>query len=350
MRRITVGITGMDSLENPYPGLAVASCLKAVKGADIHVRALTYEPTTTGIYCREAIDSVVLIPYPSDSETVMLSGYMKLQKENPIDVLIPALDSEIALYARIRNELDELGIRTLIPSERAVKSRAKTSLLHTCRRENIPTPLTEILNYEEQLDSIEQRFSFPLYIKGSIIDAEKAENLAEAKYFYRRILNDWGYPVIVQRRIVGDEYDIMAIADRDHKPLAVLPMRKFGITGRGKAFSGLALDSGELREYAERTLRKLQWVGPCELELMREASTGTYYLLEMNARFPAWVALCVKAGINFPYMTVCRALGMDLPESEYRPGALFFRNINIAAAEFSEFAGLASSGTISWKK
>ncbi len=257
----------------------------------------------------------------------------------------PARDTEIAGHASLASRRRERGIDTLLPSEAVVKSRNKTALAATCRRLGFDSPHTIALNDLKQIDRLEEEFHFPVFIKGSIVDARKCNSVPEARFHYLQVLARWGYPVLVQQAIVGEEYDVVALADRESELVAAIPMRKAALTARGKAFAGITLDDPELIDFARRLLSKLHWVGPCELELMREASTGHYHILEINARFPAWIYLSVTAGLNMPALALRLALGEPPPgQARYDVGALYYRNVSTGREPLDRFAALLTEG------
>lgn len=335
---LRIAITGLDSKDNPYPGLALARALKHNPNRRCTILGLTYDAQCTGIYHQPFIDEIQVIPYPSDPEQDLLAVLLRIQETSPIDVLIPALDSEIAGYARLAEDLLRAGIRTVLPTEAAVKARNKTNLVALCRDHGVHTPKTEVLNLVEQLDFIGHKIKLPYYLKGPIIDAKKATTIEEARYFYRQIFKEWGYPVLVQEAITGEEIDVSVLVGRDHRPVGMVQIKKFGITSRGKAFAGVVIHNERLQALAEHIVSAFQWVGPCELELMQEASTGQYYLLEMNARFPAWIYLSV-AGTNLLWAHVDLALGNNLPTCSPPPiGTLFFRNVVTQVLSGDRFA------------
>ncbi len=351
MNKIRIGITGFDAKENPYPGLAVARSIKADRELNVEIVALTYDPQCTGIYCNEVVDQIIMLPFPTSSEDIIYEFFNYLQKNEPIDILIPCLDSEIGIFSRLSDKLEKIGIKTYLPSEKAVKQRTKHLLYDTCYRLGIPSPKTIILNELSQIDRVVKDMRFPLFVKGLIIDARKAHNVEEAKFHYLQILEKWGYPVLLQEEIVGEEYDIAVLADKEHQIVNYAPIKKFGITARGKAFSGIVLDDINLLEFAKDVIKKLQWVGPCELELLKETSTNTFYLVELNARFPAWISVTPAGGVNMPANLVRLILGEKLdyfvkPETN----SLFFRNIETYYGKINELLELISNDKFSFKE
>jgi carbamoyl-phosphate synthase large subunit len=53
-------------------------------------------------------------------------------------------------------------------------------------------------------------------------------------------------------------------------------------------------------EISQKVISKISWKSGMELEFMKSETTGEYYLLEINPRFPAWVYLAPGAGQNLP--------------------------------------------------
>ncbi|MBN2054037.1 ATP-grasp domain-containing protein [bacterium] len=327
MNGVTVAVTGLDARINPYPGLALARCLRGDPLFNGRIIALTYDIYCTGIFRDDLFDAVYIVPYPTEPSHKLLRRLKEINRQDPVQVIIPALDSEIAVYARFRDELREVGIETLLPNEAAVKARYKDNLAGTCGRLNIRTPKTVVISSVEQLDWAPELLAFPMVIKGSLADAHIVHDLRELKCFYIRVLNQWGFPVVLQERLVGEEFDVAALADRGSAMVAAIPMRKFAISERGKASAGVVVDDPDLVQQAEELLKRMHWVGPCEVEMLREAATGRYFLLELNARFPAWIYMAAEAGCNMPGMAVRLAMHQSLGQvAPAAAGHLFFRN------------------------
>ncbi len=327
MKQVTVAVTGLDCRENPYPGLAIARSLRANPAFQGRLIALTYDVMTTGIYRDDVFDAVYIVPYPSEPEKKLLSRLMEIHRTDPMNAIFPALDSEIAVYSRLAVQLNSLGIRTLLPDEASVKARNKDNLAGTCDRLRIRTPRTVVITHIEQLDEPIPGLKYPMVIKGALADAHVINNTDELKMFYLKILGKWGFPVLLQEKINGEEFDVAAIAGADHETVAGVAIRKFAISERGKASAGIVVADPKLYETANEILRRMKWRGPCELELMREESSGRYFLLEINARFPAWIFLSAAAGCNLPAIALDMMLNrLNKPVPGPEAGTIFFRN------------------------
>ncbi|MCD4654513.1 ATP-grasp domain-containing protein, partial [bacterium] len=235
--------------------------------------------------------------------------------------------SEIAVYTRLAPTLKNHGIASFLPSEAAVKSRNKDNLYGTCQRLRIRTPKTLVLTHMEQLDEPLAGLNYPLVIKGSLAGANVIHNSDELRVYYFDTLVEWGFPVLLQEKLVGEEYDITCFADEKHKLVSWTVIKKFAISSRGKASAGVVIDEPKLGELSQEIIRRMEWKGPCELEFIKETATGRWFLLEINARFPAWVQHTAEAGCNMPALALRYAIRQPpdtIPIA--KPGHLFFRN------------------------
>lgn len=316
---IVVGISGLDAGTNPQPGVAVAHALRADPEFRGRILALPYDPMVGGAYMSELFDDVCLIPWPGDAEAVQLAAMRRARADHGLDLLLPCLDSDMPAVARRADDLAALGIATLAPSEAALKRRFKWNLPELARVAGIETPRTEVLYDVEQLQPI-AGWSWPIYIKGSLADAEPAHDREEAAYLFRRMARRWGYPVLAQERRAGIEYLVSGFRDRERRLIGRISLRKGATSASGKALTGVTVVVPELDDIADRLLDALDWVGPFELEFLRESQRESFLLIEINARFPAWISFVGELGLPLMSRAVRAALGERVEEIA-RPGA-----------------------------
>ena len=96
---VVVAITGLEGRDNPYPGCAIARALKAARGDEVSIIGFAYEPTLTGNLRADLFDHVYLTPLPGDPAAVLLPRIFEIHERTPIDIFIPALDSELAIFS-----------------------------------------------------------------------------------------------------------------------------------------------------------------------------------------------------------------------------------------------------------
>jgi carbamoyl-phosphate synthase large subunit len=125
-------------------------------------------------------------------------------------------------------------------------------------------------------------------------------------------------------------------------------MRKTMLTDKGKGWCGVAIDNQELIALTENVIGALQWRGPLEVEILKDAHTGEHTVIEINPRFPAWIYLSAGAGLNLPYYAIRLALGLPLPQPlpRYRAGTLFVRISLDQIGDLATFEQLSSTGLV----
>lgn len=351
MIRCNVAFTGLDVTENPYPGLSVLRSIKESGEFEGKIIVLTYDSLCTGLYQHNFVDEVYLIPYPSEPEEFLFSRISEINDKAKIDVIIPCLDSEIATYARLSKRLKGIGISTLVPSEDAVKARSKLFLKEFCKKNDLDYPESFSINDPNQIEAHAVTLHYPLLLKGSIIDSAKVDNPAEAHVFFNRLAGEWGLPLVIQENLDGEEYDIAVLADRDSNIVAKVAMRKIGITPRGKAFAGVTVDSKDFDGLAEKVVKALSWGGPLELEVMKNSNLNKTYIMEINARFPAWIYTTVSANLNLPMLALKLALGKKIDSlPAYKKGVMFTRVVEDSFCNSNYLAQLNLKGEINWAK
>jgi carbamoyl-phosphate synthase large subunit len=132
-------------------------------------------------------------------------------------------------------------------------------------------------------------------------------------------------PIVVQEFIHGDEYNVCALGNKG-ATVGAVAMKKLYITDKGKGWSGITIREPALLTLSEKVIEALQWNGGLELEFVKDKTTNSYVLLEINPRFPAWVYLTAAAGQNLPMAALKLALGQDVPSfTSYDIGTMFIR-------------------------
>jgi carbamoyl-phosphate synthase large subunit len=346
-RPLTIGITGMNArADNPGPGLAVARCLRDWKGADLRIIGLSYDALDPGLY-HDRCDTGYLLPYPSAGREALLTRLLAIHEEEHLDILIPCLDAELSTLVALEPELEEAGIRTLLPTERQLQMRDKSRLPELAAAAGIPYPETRSVTHAGFFYTCQQEgWSYPFVVKGPFYDAQIVRDADQAAAAFRRISAAWGLPLLVQRIVPGEEYNLTGLGDGKGRLLAPVMMKKRGLTDKGKAWAGISVHDQELLDTAESLMKALEWRGPLEIEVMRDPM-GKYHLIEINPRFPAWIYLSAGVGRNLPAMLVAMMLGESLPPiPEPQVGTLFIRFAEERIVPVHEFEALMIQGSV----
>lgn len=342
----SIGITGLHAADNPAPGIPVARSLRADAAWDGRIIGLAYDALDTGIYDGDILDEVYLIPYPSEGAGTLLARLREIRAKAAFDVLIPNLDSEIANFIRIAPDLEEMGIRLAVPTQEALRMRSKAHLAEFCKARKIPAPRTRVLTDPAALAGVLADLGQPVWVKGLFHGAHRGAGLEEARVAFGRVAAEWGLPVMLQENVAGEEYDVVALGDGS-RCVGAVAMRKLALTDKGKAWAGVTVTDSKLISLAREIVDALRWRGPLELEFVRREVDREYLLIEINPRFPAWVYLAAKAGVNLPRMLVDLALGRGVTETNgYPAGLTFVRHATDLICPLNYLESLTTAGEL----
>lgn len=342
---INVAITGLHRGNNPQPGAAVAAGLRR-RFPDLRIVGLSYDPLESGLYCHDGgrPDVAYLMPFPGAGAKATLDRLDEILQTEPIDYLIPCLDSELDNYIQLQPELKSRGIGCLLPSQQALDDRSKSNLDAFCGQLEVPTPRTLMANDPDTLAALALQLGYPVYVKGRFYEAYLATTPKELYEAFASIASVWGTPVLVQEMVVGEEYDILGLGDGEGGLLASCSIRKMLRTSAGKGFAGVVVADPDLDELVARVIGALRWAGPFELEFIKVPGKP-HALFEMNPRFPAWVDFPSQIGCNMPARLLEQLIGLDAtPLQTCTPGQMFIRHSIDLVADIAEVAEMTITG------
>ena len=348
---IRVAVTGINATDSPGPGVGVIRALRDSEEFQGEIVGLAYDPLDPGAFMDGVADHAYLMPYPSEGAPAMLQRIKEIHEKTPIDVILPTLDSELNTYLKMERDLEGLGIRMFLPSEDGLKLRSKARFAGLNETLGISVPRGKAVVDSMSIYRLEEEFKFPVMVKGQFYEAYIAYSPIEAEAIFRRLSSKWGLPIIIQEYIAGEEYDVVAVGDGKGELIGAVPIRKMQLTDKGKAWGGVTIDDPEMNTFVKDVIAKLQWRGPCELEIMKSSADGKYYLLEINPRFPAWCYLAVGAGQNLPWATVRLAMGEPTdPLSPCQVGVMFLRHSVDMVYPLSLYQEMTTAGELHHKR
>ncbi len=346
MKKLNIAVTALNANNNPGPGLSISRAIKESHITGIRIIGLTYDILSAGAYDDSILDEVYIVPYPSEGEAPLLSRLIEINKLAKLHIIIPSLDAEVMLYSSLKSSLEKMGIKMLIPDRMKVKNSSKQMLMNFCKEHNFNTPQTKII-YEFNDIQHDKTIGYPSVLKGSFADARKVNSVEEARVFFGRLAKEWGLPLVWQQFIPGEEYDVAVLADEKSNVVGKVPMKKIALTEKGKGCAGITIGDKSILSLTDKILKALEWVGPLELEFIKELSSGKMYLLEINSRFPAWVYLAVAAGQNLPLAAVKLLSGKKVtPFHSYKLGTIFVRTIEEHICSFEALGNLTTRGSL----
>ena len=337
-----VAVSGINAVDNPGPGVGIAKGLKE-GSLDVSIYGLAYDAMEPGIYMKWLFEKSFVMPYPSAGEEAFIERLLYIKSNYGLDAVIPALDAELPLFIKSSSLLESYGVKTFLPTEEQFKLRGKDHLPEIAEKIGIKVPETRIVTSYEELSKAVEELGFPVMVKGIFYEAYKAFNITQATSYFNSIVSKWGYPVIVQQVISGEEMNLVGVGDGEGGHLGFLAIKKLWITSLGKTWTAVTVRNENLFSFAESFVSNLKWRGAFELECM--VSGNDIYLIEINPRFPAWVYFATGVGVNLPERLLKAALGLD-PERDwdYPAGKLYVRFTDELITDISQFQQVVTTG------
>jgi len=345
-KKVTVAVTGLNNIDSPGPGIPVIRGIRESKELDVRIIGLAYEHLEPGIYMRDLVDKTYMIPYPAEGKDPLFARLLEIHAKEQIDIIIPNFDAELFSFIKLEKKLEEIGIKTYLPTLEQFEERNKSNLPAYGKKYGVHVPLgTEVYSISD-LNNALKSLNYPVMIKGKYYDAYAAHSEEQAAVYFSQMSTKWGLPVIVQEFVKGTEVNLIALGDGKGNLVAAVPMRKQYITDKGKAWGGITIEDPKMMDLARKIISQTKWKGGLELELIK-SSDNKLYLLEINPRIPAWVYLAVGAGQNIPEALIKLSLGMEVkPFTRYDVGKMFIRYSYDMIVDLELFSKLATSGEL----
>lgn len=341
----SVAVTGLHGAgQNPQPGCGI---LRTLEGSGHQVTGLIYDPLESGAYDSTRLHSVWAMPHLAAGAGAWLHQLAIRHEAQPLDVLVPTLDAEIEMLLNHRAEFNVLGIRTLLPSLEAFERRAKERLPELCHSAGCAHPRTVVIKHQRELKEKAAEIGFPLLLKGKHYGCLRIET--EALLHATVASLSFGFPMLLQQPISGEEYNVAGLADSKHRLAGSVAVRKCLRSPDGKGLAGVTVQDSELDRLTQSILQAVKWTGPFELELIKHS--GAYYLIEINPRFPAWIGFAAEAGCNLPL----EAVAMALDPARHRTlepvpaGKVFLRHSVDLVADVSQLGALSAEGILRYQ-
>ena len=346
--KLNIAISGLNNVDSPGPGIPVIRGIRESNRFQSRIIGLAYENLEPGPYMHQFVDKTYKVPYPSEGVESLMERIRYIHDREHIDVLIPNFDSEIFVFIKLAERLQEMGVSMFLPTLKQFEERHKSNLPAFGKKHGIQVPESYPVTSASEIFELvsDHKMEYPLVVKGKFYDAFIAANSEQAALYFNKISAKWGLPVVVQEFVKGTEVNVVALGDGTGKTIGAVPMRKQYITDKGKAWGGITLDDSTMIEYTHKLIASTKWRGGMELELIRTAE-NELYLIEINPRLPAWVYLAVAAGQNLPEAMVQLAMGEKVnPFTEYTIGKMFIRYSFDMICSLDEFQQLSTTGEL----
>ena len=296
-------------------GLSVTglAALRALRRAKIAVLGFDPKRTPPGRFSYRA--KTVRCPIPETEPGPLLEHLLRFAPGDRRPVLIPISDAFLLFLSRFRSDLEKAFAFSL-PNEDLVEAIVdKRRQYALAERYGVPCPHTLVAENHQALLRSADQIAFPAFLKPaySHLWAPVFRNkglLVQDPAVLKQVLETVaarGLDVVIQRIIPGpatNHYEVCVHMDRQSQPIAVFTTRKlrqwpidFG--------GGTLIESTHHRELEQLSvdfLKAIAFKGTAAIEFKRDAETGQFFMLEVNARLWSDHALATRCGLNFPLL------------------------------------------------
>ncbi len=336
-----VGVSAINATDNPGSGCGIARSLLEINPQP-EIIGLSYDINDPGHYISNLFSNSFILPYPNRSWEITKSSIIEVKQKTGLNFLIPALDVELPMLIENQQDLIDLKIGTILPTKEQFNLRDKANLPKLAQDLNCLCPqTTAVYSIDDLINFLHQKNQFPAIIKGQYYSAYTVHNIENAILRATEISALWGFPILIQEKIEGQEVNIIGLSNLEGSLRASVSIKKQLTTQLNKIWTAVTIRNEDLDKICQIFTSKTKWRGPFELELM--VNQNGIYLIEINPRFPSWSYFATALGINLPQMMLqIHAKGDCEAKFNYDLGKLFIRYPAEFVTDLNSFQNLVS--------
>ena len=290
---IPIYISGLAQGDDPAGGVSVARCLRQAF-ENLRLIGVDYSVRAAGLH-DDVFDDVVIHRPWGEFDTASLKAEFEQRFAEGASYL-PTIDLEAYWLARHFPETSRvLGPSIPIFSAIAKPTTAAPALDGLCRPAS-----AMVVEGEEAMHAFLRRIGFDAWLKGPFHDALRIRSWEALPGAQARLRKYWPFEGLHLQEHVHGTAEAIAFSAWCGELLDAIWIQKNDTTADGKTVAGSPLRMSPADENALRAyIAEQNWSGGGEIELIRGAD-GRISLIEVNARFPAWVEGAAILGHNLP--------------------------------------------------
>ena len=261
------------------------------------------------------------VPLPHVDSADYVSCLLSLVEEHEVKLVVPTIDTELAVLAENVGAFREVGATALISEPRFIDVCGDKWLTYEAfAAKGVDTALSWLPDRCNADELPEQLFVKPR-------DGSASRNIysvptGELERYLPRVPN-----AIIQEELHGPEITIDALLDLSGRPLHYVPRRRIR-TLAGESIQGVTLPDDNLRDWLIGVLHVISDLGARgAVTLQAFLSERGPVLTEVNPRFGGGFPLAYAAGAKYPDWLMAMLRGETLPErfGEYQAGLYMTR-------------------------
>lgn len=258
-------------------------------------------------------------PVPRVTEPDYIPTLLDICKGNGVRVVIPTIDTELAILAEAREVFKNEGIEIIV---------SDPEFISLCRDKRLTMQLFDRLGIPYPAAVDKHNPTFPLFAKpydGSL--STNIHLIRSRAELTEEILND---PKLIFMEAIDKsefrEYTVDMYYGADGYVKGIVPRERIEIRS-GEINKGIARKN-RLVGYLKERMNRMPGVRGCIcIQLFYREEDGQVYGIEINPRFGGGYPLSYYAGANFPRMIIDEyILGQQIPYSEdWQDGTIMLR-------------------------
>jgi predicted ATP-grasp superfamily ATP-dependent carboligase len=305
---------------------ALAAC-RSLAAAGHEVTAVADQTPAPAHWSRCCSARHVLPDAKADADA-FVAGLVAIVRRTEHATVLAGHDAALLAISHRRGQLEPY-VRLGLPPQSVVDDATDKIALDAASREaGLGAPASIVCHTAEDGRRAARELGLPLIVKprrtafeqggavrqrasGLVADAGRLEALATG----------FGTPFLLQRLQAGEVHSAAGVVTPEGIRSFSLAryVRTWPPRAGNVAYAETLTPPDDLRERVERLLRRLEWTGLFELELIL-APTGTYHAIDLNPRLYGSLAHAARAGAPHAAVFVDWVLGADPPAVTARAG------------------------------
>jgi len=244
-------------------------------------------------------------------------------QQHAIRLLVPTIDTELALYARHRDDFERIGVQLAVSDPDTLLIGSDKQRTHQWLVANqFPTPRQASI---DQVTANPADWPLPLIAKpkagSSSIGLTPIHCLSDLD-IARRLDEP-----VVQTIAPGKEYTVDVYVDHAGKPRCAVPRMRLE-TRAGEVSKGITVRHSAVQELAIAICQALPGArGVLNVQIFADDKTGQLNVIECNPRFGGGYPLTHQAGAHFTHWLIEETMGLPLSAAidQWQDGLVMLR-------------------------
>jgi carbamoyl-phosphate synthase large subunit len=237
------------------------------------------------------------------SEPSFIEDMLQICVDEEVKLLIPTIDTELALYASARNLFAEIGTVVAISDSSTVAICRNKTLTNAWLVDN-GFPTVRQCTIQQLLDRPEE-WKLPLITKPRDGSASKDVATIRSHSELQAICNKTN--LIVEEIAAGEEYTVNVYVNRQGRCVCAVPHQRIEVRA-GEVSKGITVKNPDLMRLATDIAERLPGAyGPLNIQCFVD-SGNDMRVIEINARFGGGYPLADRAGARYAEWLLMEAL------------------------------------------